>query len=92
MAPITSKRSREAPSQEARKRQRINVRRSESKAASQFTSVALDSLLWKQAPQSDLTEDAEGFFGLEEIDDVHVVRDTKSGKVDFRVGKTLYEF
>ena len=36
--------------------------------------VAIDSLRWRKAKLPDMFDDAEGFFGLEEIDDVEVIR------------------
>ena len=84
MAPITSKRFRENTLEVPKKRQRVEaVPRTNSKP----TTNALDSLRWKQVTLPDRLEDAEGFFGLEEIEDVDVVRDTQSGKVEFRVGE-----
>ncbi len=48
--------------------------------------VSLDTLPWQEVafPESGF-EDAEGFFGLEEISDVEVVKDQKLGKVEYRV-------
>ncbi|SZF05563.1 unnamed protein product [Blumeria hordei] len=37
--------------------------------------VALDALPWNQVPLPDNIDDAEGFYGLEEIDGVNVIRD-----------------
>ena len=50
--------------------------------------VSLDSLPWQEVafPESGF-EDAEGFFGLEEISDVEVVKDIKLGKVEYRVSQ-----
>ncbi|KAK8078838.1 DEAD-domain-containing protein [Apiospora phragmitis] len=36
--------------------------------------LAADALKWKTAELSDMLNDAEGFFGLEEIDDVEVIK------------------
>lgn len=84
MAPITGKRSRENTLEVPKKRQRVEaILRTKSK----LTINALDSLRWKQVTLPDRLEDAEGFFGLEEIDDVDVVRDTQSGKIELRVGE-----
>lgn len=84
MAPIASKRLRENKLELPKKRQRVEaVPNTNSKP----TSNALDSLRWKQVTLPDRLEDAEGFFGLEEIEDVDVVRDTQSGKIGFRVGE-----
>ena len=48
--------------------------------------VSLDTLPWQEVPfpESDF-EDAEGFFGLEEISDVEVVKNPKLGIVEYRV-------
>lgn len=37
-------------------------------------SVGLDSLPWSKAKLPEMFDDAEGFYGLEEVDDVEVVR------------------
>ena len=67
----------------SKKRQRIEaIPRTESS-----TPVALHALNWKEVTLPDRLEDAEGFFGLEEIEDVEVVRDVQSGKIEFRVGE-----
>lgn len=36
--------------------------------------VSIDSLRWRKAELPDMFDDAEGFYGLEEIDDVEIVR------------------
>ncbi|EKG12791.1 RNA helicase ATP-dependent DEAD-box conserved site [Macrophomina phaseolina MS6] len=68
----------------ARKRQRVDAeaQSDDSKpAGAKFTTarpgkkVRLDSLKWKEVDMPDRLGDFEGFFGLEEIDDVDVVRD-----------------
>lgn len=50
-------------------------------------SVTLEALPWSQVNIPDRLDDAEGFFGLEEISDVEIVRDEKLGRVEYRVGK-----
>ncbi len=51
------------------------------------TVTSLEILPWTQVPIPDRFEDAEGFFGLEEIEDVEIVRDEKLGRLEYRVGK-----
>lgn len=51
------------------------------------TVTSLETLPWTQVPIPDRFEDAEGFFGLEEIEDVEIVRDEKLGRLEYRVGK-----
>ena len=43
-----------------------------------------DALKWKEVDLPDRLEDAEGFFGLEEIEDVEVVKDVAGQNVLFR--------
>jgi ATP-dependent RNA helicase DDX24/MAK5 len=46
--------------------------------------VSIDDLAWKKTPLPDRLEDAEGFFGLEEIDDVEVVKDADGGRIVYQ--------
>ena len=91
MTPIPGKRYGEGSVRSSRKRQRVGYAPIALGKKSQSTFVALDSLPWKQAPLNSQLEDAEGFFGLEEIDDIEVVKNSQSGKVEFRVGKVSSE-
>ncbi|KAI4132015.1 MAG: hypothetical protein LQ341_006316 [Variospora aurantia] len=50
--------------------------------------VKLEALPWNQVNLPDRLEDAEGFFGLEEISDVEVVRDKYLGRVEYRVSSS----
>ena len=52
---------------------------------SQSKVVALNTLPWNEVVFPERFDDAEGFFGLEEISDVEIVRDKKLGKVEYRV-------
>lgn len=45
--------------------------------------VRLDNLPWKEVNMPDRMDDYEGFFGLEEIDDVDVLRDDSTGMVSY---------
>ena len=47
--------------------------------------VSIDQLKWNEVTLPDRFDDAEGFFGLEEIEDVEVVKDAGSGNVVYRV-------
>ncbi|CAL5868804.1 uncharacterized protein PFLUO_LOCUS3031 [Penicillium psychrofluorescens] len=51
--------------------------------------VEIDDLNWKEVTLPDRLEDAHGFFGLEEIDGVDIVRPEGSGEIRFKakVGK-----
>ncbi|KAL8697618.1 MAG: hypothetical protein Q9201_007033 [Fulgogasparrea decipioides] len=48
-----------------------------------------DALQWNEVPLPDRLDDAEGFFGLEEISDVEVVKHEKHGRVEYRVGEEI---
>jgi ATP-dependent RNA helicase DDX24/MAK5 len=50
--------------------------------------IRLDELQWKDVTLPDRLEDFEGFYGLEEIDDVEVVKDTATGQLSFATSKT----
>ncbi len=52
--------------------------------------VSLDELNWKEVPLPDRLDDVEGFFGLEEIEDVDVVRSGDQGKIEYRVRHAVY--
>jgi ATP-dependent RNA helicase DDX24/MAK5 len=73
----------------ARKRQKVDqpsvVERPAKKAKTNNTKkpVRLDNLPWKDVDMPDRMDDYEGFFGLEEIDDVEVLRDEATGTVSY---------
>jgi ATP-dependent RNA helicase DDX24/MAK5 len=76
MAPENKKRSRPAPKsgQKSKKRQKIEPVQKR-KPAAEKRAVALDTLPWNEVKMPDMFEDAEGFFGLEEVEGVEVVRE-----------------
>ena len=88
MASISRKRSRDNKSQSSRKRQRGDPaeRLSEQLDAAK-TITSLDALPWAPVSLPVGFADAEGFYGLEEISDVEVVKDSKAGKLEYRVGE-----
>ncbi|KAF2472549.1 ATP-dependent RNA helicase-like protein MAK5 [Lindgomyces ingoldianus] len=71
----------------ARKRQKLDQSAQSStvptKAASKRCKVKLDDLQWEEVAMPDRLEDFEGFYGLEEIEDVAVVRDAITGTISF---------
>ncbi|KAL3421844.1 ATP-dependent rna helicase mak5 [Phlyctema vagabunda] len=79
MAPEQKKRSRPAQKagQGSKKRQKIEPAKPEPAKNDDVRKqkVALDSLPWNEVEMPDMFEDAEGFFGLEEVEGVEVVRD-----------------
>lgn len=87
MAPIEKKRHRDLALFKAKKRQRIDFERKDSQGPEGgAVAVGVDKLPWNQVA-IDRLEDAEGFFGLEELSDVDVVRDPTLGKVEYKVCK-----
>ncbi|XDG05882.1 hypothetical protein ABKA04_005497 [Annulohypoxylon sp. FPYF3050] len=46
-------------------------------------STSVDSLQWRKAKLPDMFDDAEGFYGLEEVDDVEIIRHSNNS-IEFR--------
>ncbi|OQD81034.1 hypothetical protein PENANT_c030G11641 [Penicillium antarcticum] len=46
--------------------------------------VGVEDLNWKEVALPDRMEDAEGFFGLEEIDGVDIIKGSSGGEIQFR--------
>ena len=67
----------------AKRKRGFEVRASKSGKRIKST-VGPDALRWKQVAITEKLEDAEGFFGLEEIEDVDVVREEGKDGVFFR--------
>ncbi|USW48143.1 Putative ATP-dependent RNA helicase DEAD-box, Helicase superfamily 1/2, ATP-binding protein [Septoria linicola] len=74
----------------ARKRQKVSGNETDGISQSNKKSetrdkrkVNLESVKWKAVSLPDRMEDYEGFFGLEELEDVEVVRDEANGKLSF---------
>ena len=90
MAPIEKKRVRKDAQTTSRKRQKVYQKDGGPEHGSTAKALSLDTLPWQEVafPESGF-EDAEGFFGLEEISDVDVVRDLKLGKVEYKVRHNL---
>jgi ATP-dependent RNA helicase DDX24/MAK5 len=74
--------------EKVRKRQRVGgVRPPTKSGGAVLKPVSLDQLAWREVTLPDRLDDTEGFFGLEEIEHVEIVRDEESGTVEYRVGK-----
>lgn len=54
--------------------------------------VGIDELNWKEVALPDRMEDVGGFFGLEEIDDVDIIRPQGNGQVQFKVRQCIPMF
>lgn len=71
-----------APAAQANKRKKAVKADS---ASDDERSVGVEDLNWKEVAMPDRMEDAEGFFGLEEIDGVDIIK--SGGEVQFKVGR-----
>ncbi|KFY11801.1 hypothetical protein V492_04264 [Pseudogymnoascus sp. VKM F-4246] len=95
MAAPKPKRDRPVPanSQRSKKRQKVETSGSYAPAGAgsdvRKVPVALDALPWNEVEMPDMFEDAEGFFGLDEVDNVEVVRD--GNQVKFVTKKPIDE-
>jgi ATP-dependent RNA helicase DDX24/MAK5 len=78
MAPEQKKRPRPVPNarQRSKKRQKIEPVKNGDKRR-----VAVDALPWNEVQMPEMFDDAEGFYGLEEVDGVEIIRD--GGTVQF---------
>jgi ATP-dependent RNA helicase DDX24/MAK5 len=74
MAPEQKKRARPIPEsgQKFKKRQKIEPAKN---GKVEKRPVVLDALPWNEVEMPDMFEDAEGFFGLEEVEGVEVIRE-----------------
>lgn len=64
----------------SRKKRKINTE----KGRLVKETVPLDQLAWREVPFPQKFEDAEGFFGLEEVSDVEVEKDVDSGRIGYK--------
>jgi ATP-dependent RNA helicase DDX24/MAK5 len=94
MAPEQKKRKRPVPtsSQRSKKRQRLSTVGMTTIATDvKKLPVALDALPWNEVEIPDMFEDAEGFYGLEEVEDVEVVRDGNRVQFVGTFQKTIFQ-
>ena len=84
------KRLRVAPTiEKPRKKRKVESRSDISTQARQLGAfVNGDDLRWQEVTLPERLEDAEGFFGLEEIEDVEVIREEGTSQVKFRSTST----
>ena len=91
MTPLSKKRRLETDKGISKPRKRQKVKQAQPKTAtvtsvtSSGRPVALEELDWREVPLPDQLDDAEGFFGLEEVDGVDVVHNPQSGQVEYIV-------
>jgi ATP-dependent RNA helicase DDX24/MAK5 len=72
------------------KRRKVQNAESKPKTASagDAHSVHFNELAWNEVAMPDQLDDYEGFFGLEEVEGVEVVRDAESGKISYMAQDT----
>lgn len=77
---MSGKRKRSGSNGETKKPHRRKARRAsfKTKPAVERQAVPQDQLQWQEVAIPETLEDAEGFYGLEEIDDVEVERTGKN--------------
>ena len=90
MATEQKKRARPVPkpSQRSKKRQKIDLAQNGT-AKLERRAVALDALPWNEVEMPDMFEDAEGFFGLEEVEGVEVIREGDAVKFVRNAGGSI---
>lgn len=78
--------------QDASKRRKVDKKTSSKPSAAPKKTVSASDLAWNAVPLPDRLDDAEGFYGLEEIDDVEIVRPDGAGEIKFivRAGCCIY--
>lgn len=84
MSKSAAKRKADTPEEKPTKKQKISGSGATSAPSSAKIKVRGDALKWKAVALPGRLDDAEGFFGLEEIDDVEVVRDESNNHVMFQ--------
>ena len=94
MAPAKRARESRQPSSKPRKRAKVNKTSQTPNPALEENAITRadvvpDKLSWKKVALPDRLDDAEGFFDLEEVDGVDVVRNEQSGEVAFEVRLTV---
>lgn len=53
--------------------------------------IDIEDLNWQSVELPDRLGDASGFFGLEEIEGVEIIRPKSTGQIKFKVGSELFE-
>lgn len=78
------KRGRDPKAQVAEANKRKKAAKSSAASNEDQGSIAIEDLNWKEVSLPDRMEDAEGFFGLEEIEGVDIIKQS-GGEVQFKV-------
>nr|KMM65170.1 ATP-dependent RNA helicase mak5 [Coccidioides posadasii RMSCC 3488] len=70
------------------KRRKFNAATAKSSDDAAHDIVSVDQLDWKTVTLPDRLDDAEGFYGLEEIEGVDILRPSGGGEIKFRASKS----
>ncbi|CAI7606226.1 unnamed protein product [Penicillium viridicatum] len=73
------KRARDPKAQVAEANKRKKAVKSDASSSDNHVSVGVEDLNWKEVAMPDRMEDAEGFFGLEEIEGVDIIKQSDGG-------------
>ncbi|KAF4763396.1 hypothetical protein HAV15_001600 [Penicillium sp. str.  len=73
------KRARDPKAQVAEANKRKKAVKSDAASSDNHVSVGVEDLNWKEVAMPDRMEDAEGFFGLEEIEGVDIIKQSDGG-------------
>lgn len=81
----------------SRKRRKLEVPRKKPKSRQPESNISVATLSASELPWKEITPperlgDAEGFLGLEEIDDVEIVRDSQGKQTRFRVRLSTFSW
>jgi ATP-dependent RNA helicase DDX24/MAK5 len=84
------KRARDPKAQVAEANKRKKAAKSDAASSDDYGSLGVDDLNWKEVAMPDRMDDAEGFFGLEEIEGVDIIKQGDGG-VQFKVRGSLFD-
>ncbi|CAG8909567.1 unnamed protein product [Penicillium egyptiacum] len=73
------KRARDPKAQVAEANKRKKAVKSDAASSDDYGSLGVDDLNWKEVAMPDRMDDAEGFFGLEEIEGVDIIKQSDGG-------------
>lgn len=80
------KRGNDSNAHAVQSKKRKNAAKARAQGDDSWDGIAgIDDLNWKEVALPDRLEDAGGFFGLEEIDGVDIIRPQGSGEIRFKV-------
>ncbi|EEP76408.1 conserved hypothetical protein [Uncinocarpus reesii 1704] len=85
---IKRSRNQQSRAVKANKRRKVDAPAPNGAEDSTQDIVSVDQLDWKTVTLPDRIDDAEGFYGLEEIEGVDIIRPTGGGEIKFKASKS----